>query len=56
MLQSKNSVVLVKHLVTKAGQIVPNFTNHRCKYNSRCKCQALTVRSIHLDIKYCESC
>ena len=52
MLQSKNSVVLVKNLITKTGKIVPNFTNHRCKCNSRGKYQALTVRSIHLDIKY----
>ena len=31
MLQLKNSVVLVKSVITKSGQIVPNFNNHRCK-------------------------
>ena len=43
MLQSKNSVVLVKNLITKAGQIVPNFTDHGVNVNSRGKCQALTA-------------
>ena len=51
MLKLKNSVVLVKNLITKAGQIVPNFTNHRCKCRQEFYVNRVCVRHAVIKLK-----